>query len=567
MNVWLPIVLGGIATLAVYSFLIKENPFYRFFEHTYIGIATGFGIVFGIQRFIWPQLLRPMLGYDCEPFAGGGQDRPWRSWYLVYLLPAAFGTLYYFIYSRKRQWLSRVVIAWSLGVSGGFALKGFFAQYMPQIIGSFKPLVTVRTVERSLLIGFGDIAGHLPDGAQIVKGRLELYRLGPSYARLVVKRQDGQLSEVRGRVSGVNPDPKNGSITLVVNEQEKTFQSKEVVLQEDLEPRDAADAYEGHGGEHEYLAYRVLRPWGTTAVGEEALAKALRTADGAGRVQAVEDVLHARLALADVRAVMKLDAGNASQAVQTAQALVRLGPDDYAPTAETNSGLVLQVRDDQVVRDPYRGLKWTVGKRESIGVKSCELSADTLRSWYDRPESDYGVILQRKGGAGGSFLHRFASSTHPVAARRPKLVIEYLVAGDEKLKELVLQNGLDGYEGTSEAVIASDVDTPLPQGQEFLLGASARKHNGGLSLDWWSSSGMLANWIFAVTLICVMTYFLFSLEHNRPGIYQASLAGRWLMMLCFGAFFGSTIMARMALLVERLQFLIQQWLPTIFGLG
>ena len=155
MSAWtivLPIILGGIATVAIYSFLLKENPFYRFFEHLYIGIATGFGIVFGVQRFLWPEFFRPMLGYDREIFADGSSDRPWLAWYLFYLIPFAFGTLYYFIYSRKRQWLSRVVIAWSLGVAGGFALKGFFAQYMPQIIGSFKPLVKVQTVERSLLI-------------------------------------------------------------------------------------------------------------------------------------------------------------------------------------------------------------------------------------------------------------------------------------------------------------------------------------------------------------------------------------------------------------------------------
>ncbi len=40
------------------------------------------------------------------------------------------------------------------------------------------------------------------------------------------------------------------------------------------------------------------------------------------------------------------------------------------------------------------------------------------------------------------------------------------------------------------------------------------------------------------------------------------------MMVSFGAFFGSTVMARMALLVERLQFLIDDWsiaLSKVFG--
>jgi hypothetical protein len=34
-------------------------------------------------------------------------------------------------------------------------------------------------------------------------------------------------------------------------------------------------------------------------------------------------------------------------------------------------------------------------------------------------------------------------------------------------------------------------------------------------------------------------------------------------MVCFGAFFGSTIMARLALLIERLQFLVSSWYPEI----
>ena len=38
---WWTIFIGGIATLAIYSFLIKENAFYRFFEHLFIGIATA----------------------------------------------------------------------------------------------------------------------------------------------------------------------------------------------------------------------------------------------------------------------------------------------------------------------------------------------------------------------------------------------------------------------------------------------------------------------------------------------------------------------------------------------
>ena len=41
-------------------------------------------------------------------------------------------------------------------------------------------------------------------------------------------------------------------------------------------------------------------------------------------------------------------------------------------------------------------------------------------------------------------------------------------------------------------------------------------------------------------------------------------------MICFGAFFGSTVMARLALLVERVQFIITDWvaaLSNVVGIG
>jgi hypothetical protein len=71
----------------------------------------------------------------------------------------------------------------------------------------------------------------------------------------------------------------------------------------------------------------------------------------------------------------------------------------------------------------------------------------------------------------------------------------------------------------------------------------------------------LENWLFLVSLVCVMTYFFYTFESNNKGIQVASNTGRWMMMITFGAFFGSTVMGRMALLIDRLQFLKDQWWP------
>ncbi len=51
----LTILLSGIGTLAIFSFLLKENAFYRFFEHLFIGIAAGYLPVVTIKTFLSPR--------------------------------------------------------------------------------------------------------------------------------------------------------------------------------------------------------------------------------------------------------------------------------------------------------------------------------------------------------------------------------------------------------------------------------------------------------------------------------------------------------------------------------
>lgn len=130
--------LAGVSTLAIFSFLIKENAFYRFFEHLFIGLAAGLLPVLTIRDYLWPKVLEPMLGYA---------EGPYNPYYLLYLIPMAFGLLYYCIFSKRNEWLAKLVIGFSLGASGGLAFKGFFAEVLPQIFGSFKPLVVMQGSE------------------------------------------------------------------------------------------------------------------------------------------------------------------------------------------------------------------------------------------------------------------------------------------------------------------------------------------------------------------------------------------------------------------------------------
>jgi hypothetical protein len=57
----------------------------------------------------------------------------------------------------------------------------------------------------------------------------------------------------------------------------------------------------------------------------------------------------------------------------------------------------------------------------------------------------------------------------------------------------------------------------------------------------------------------VLTYFLFSFEHRWTPIRGSVKIGRLMLMVSFGAFFGNTVMTRLAVLLQRLEFLMFEW--------
>jgi hypothetical protein len=72
-------------------------------------------------------------------------------------------------------------------------------------------------------------------------------------------------------------------------------------------------------------------------------------------------------------------------------------------------------------------------------------------------------------------------------------------------------------------------------------------------------TGFLEGIFILVGLLSVLAYFYFSAPHK--GAYGAfSRIGVWFVMVGFGAGFGYTVMARISLLMGRLQFLLRDWL-------
>lgn len=82
------------------------------------------------------------------------------------------------------------------------------------------------------------------------------------------------------------------------------------------------------------------------------------------------------------------------------------------------------------------------------------------------------------------------------------------------------------------------------------------------------NAGTLTPWeifgavLMVIGVISTLTYFFFSVEHRGP-VKWVSKVGIAFLMMGFGSAFGNTVMGRVALLIQRVDFLINDWLASI----
>ena len=123
--------VAAIATLAVFSYLYKNNVAFRLVQHAALGVAVGYTIVMAWTQVLWPNWARHIKG----AFTGNAD---WTN--ALWLLALVPGSLWYFQLSKKRFWPSTLVASFYIGVAAGYAFKTLIILIMPQIGASFKNL-------------------------------------------------------------------------------------------------------------------------------------------------------------------------------------------------------------------------------------------------------------------------------------------------------------------------------------------------------------------------------------------------------------------------------------------
>ena len=137
---------SAFLTLAILSFLYKDNPFYKFAEHLYVGISAGYWMSQGFWSTIVgnliPRLSQSLSAYFKQPYNAG----EWMGGFFysnwVYFLPVIFGILLLMRLSSKYGWISRWALAFIIGTTAGLQFIRYMrSDFIEQISSTFVPLV------------------------------------------------------------------------------------------------------------------------------------------------------------------------------------------------------------------------------------------------------------------------------------------------------------------------------------------------------------------------------------------------------------------------------------------
>ena len=121
--------IAALGTLGLMSFAIKENPFYRFVEHVYVGIGAAHSVVLG-----WESLKTTAI----TPIANGN---------LIKIVPLVIGLLLYTRFVKGAMWMSRYPLAMLVGIGTGLTIKGTIgAQIIDQVRATLLPLTSIDNI-------------------------------------------------------------------------------------------------------------------------------------------------------------------------------------------------------------------------------------------------------------------------------------------------------------------------------------------------------------------------------------------------------------------------------------
>ncbi len=146
--------IGAFLTFCVFSFLYRDNPFYRFGEHLFVGVSNGWSLSFMYSRVILPVMVEP-FGEACRIASEEGLRadlfHPMADANFLVIFPGLIGCFYFARFIPGAAWMVRFPIGIFMGYYTGVAVPAMIEGSMfPQMRGT---LVTRSAFDSASHVG------------------------------------------------------------------------------------------------------------------------------------------------------------------------------------------------------------------------------------------------------------------------------------------------------------------------------------------------------------------------------------------------------------------------------
>ena len=116
--------IAAALTLFIFSFLYKDNPFYKLAEHIFVGVSAGYWVVYEVRNVVIPNMIEPV-----------SQGR------YIYIVSGIMGLMMLTRVLPKIGWLSRWAIAFTVGMTSGYFLVTYLQSHaLEQVRATLLPL-------------------------------------------------------------------------------------------------------------------------------------------------------------------------------------------------------------------------------------------------------------------------------------------------------------------------------------------------------------------------------------------------------------------------------------------
>ena len=128
---------AALMTLMLYSYIFVDNPFFKFAEHAYVGVAAAYGMFLQIDNMIRPTIKTKLLVQG--------------QWILI--IPIILGLMIYTRYFKSINYIARYTVAFMVGVGAGVVLaRDFRASFMLQVADTMRSVTGPGGVENLIVM-------------------------------------------------------------------------------------------------------------------------------------------------------------------------------------------------------------------------------------------------------------------------------------------------------------------------------------------------------------------------------------------------------------------------------